>query len=586
MDTTWTLLGLAGAVALLLWGVHMVQTGIQRAYGPDLRRLLGTALSRRLAAFLAGLGVTAVLQSSTATGLMVTGFAAGGAVALVPALAVMLGANVGTTLIVQVLSFDVAAVSPALILIGVLLFRRAGATRTRDLGRVSIGLGLMLMSLHQLVGTITPFEDTVSLRLVLGAITTQPVLDVLVAAALTWAAHSSVAVVLLVMSLAAKGVVPPDAAFALVLGANLGSAINPVLEGAAGDDPVARRLPVGNLLNRLLGCVVALALLDRLGVLMVRLDPDPARAVADFHTLFNLVLAAAFLPVLGPFAALLRKLLPARVEPQDPSRPRYLDSAAAENPAIALAAASREALRMADALEAMLGGAGEVLGATDRKRIAEVRRLDDVLDRLNRAIREYLSELDPDALTEADHRRLNEILVFTTNLEGAGDVIARDVMGHLAKRLKRGLPMPPAERAEARRLLERLAATARAAAAVFMTEDARAARLLVAEKEAFRELEAAATTAHFTSLRARSAQGPGGATGAGGGVGTGADIGVGIGAGIGAGAKVGDDAVEGSALHLDLLREFKRLNSHLVAAAAYPVLEGQGELLSSRLRAD
>ena len=569
---TWTLLDLAGSVALLLWGVHMVQTGIQRAYGPDLRRLLGTALNRRLAAFLAGLGVTAVLQSSTATGLMVTGFAAGGAVALVPALAVMLGANVGTTLIVQVLSFDVAAIAPALILIGVLLFRRAGATRTRDLGRVSIGLGLMLMALHQLVGTISPFEDTTSLRMVLGAITTQPVLDVLVAAALTWAAHSSVAVVLLVMSLAAKGVVPPEAAFALVLGANLGTAINPVLEGAAGDDPVARRLPVGNLLNRLLGCVVALGLLDRLGVLMVRLDPDPARAVADFHTLFNLGLAVVFLPVLGPFAALLRKLLPPRVEAQDPSRPRYLDQAALENPAIALAAASREALRMADALEAMLGGAGEALGATDRKRIGEVRRLDDVLDRLNRAIRAYLSELDPEALSEADHRRLNEILVFTTNLEAAGDVIARDMMGHLAKRLKRGLPMPEAERSEARQLLGRLAATARAAAAVFMTEDARAARLLVAEKEAFREMEATATTMHFTGLRARTAQGTG--------------TGTGTAHGTEPRTGPGNEATEGSALHLDLLRECKRLNSHLVAAAAYPVLEGQGELLSSRVRAD
>ena len=328
MDTTWTLLDLAGAVALLLWGVHMVQTGIQRAYGPDLRRLLGTALNRRLAAFLAGLGVTAVLQSSTATGLMVTGFAAGGAVALVPALAVMLGANVGTTLIVQVLSFNVAAIAPALILIGVLLFRRAGAGRSRDLGRVSIGLGLMLMALHQLVGTITPFEDTVSLRMVLGALTTQPVLDVLVAAALTWAAHSSVAIVLLVMSLATKGVVPPDAAFALVLGANLGTAINPVLEGVSGDDPVARRLPLGNLLNRALGCLVGLVLLNRLGSLMVQLDPDPARAVADFHTLFNLGLAAVFLPLLGPYAALLRKLLPARVEADDPSHPRYLDHAA------------------------------------------------------------------------------------------------------------------------------------------------------------------------------------------------------------------------------------------------------------------
>ena len=437
----WTLLDLAGSVALLLWGLHMVQTGIQRGFGPDLRRWLGTTLHNRLAAFAAGLGVTAILQSSTATGLMVAGFAAGGAVALVPALAVMLGANVGTTLIVQALSFDVAQIAPALILLGVILFRRGTATRTRDLGRVAIGLGLMLMSLHQLVSLMTPYEDMPSLRLILGAITTEPALDVLLAAVVTWAAHSSVAVVLLVMSFAAKGAIPPDAAFALVLGANLGTAINPVLEGGSGDDPVGRRLPIGNLLNRLFGCLVALVLLRRIGSLVMQLEPDPARAVADFHTGFNLILAAVFLPALGPYAWALRRLLPARVTAEDPSRPRYLDQTALETPAIALAGAAREALRMADALEAMLAGAAEALGSTDRRRIAEVRRLDDVLDRLNSAIKAYLTELDPEVLSEADHRRLSQILVFATNLEAAGDVVDRDVMGHAVKRLKRGVPL-------------------------------------------------------------------------------------------------------------------------------------------------
>src|ERR1700760_2373520 len=192
----WTLLDLAGSVALLLWGLHMVQTGIQRGFGPNLRRWLGTTLGNRLAAFAAGLGVTAILQSSTATGLMVAGFAAGGAVALVPALAVLLGANVCTTLIVQALSFNVAEVAPALILLGVLLFRRGSATRTRDLGRVAIGLGLMLFALHSLMLLLEPFGDAPSFRLVLGAIAPQPLLDVLLAAGVTWAAHSSVAVVL------------------------------------------------------------------------------------------------------------------------------------------------------------------------------------------------------------------------------------------------------------------------------------------------------------------------------------------------------------------------------------------------------
>lgn len=544
----WTLLDIAGSVALLLWGLHMVQSGIQRGFGPELRRWLGTTLHRRLAAFAAGLGITALLQSSTATGLMVAGFATTGAVALVPALAAMLGANVGTTLIVQVLSFDVAEVAPALILIGVILFRRGAAARARDFGRVAIGLGLMLMALSRLSELFTPFEDVPSLRLILGAIATEPVLDVLIGAALTWAAHSSVLIVLLTMSLAGQGTLPPNAAFALVLGANLGTAINPLLEGAT-SDPVSRRLPLGNLLNRLLGCGVALALLPRLGALLIWLEPDPARAVADFHTVFNLILAVLFLPLLDPYAALLRRLFPARVAADDPSRPRYLDQTAMETPPAALAAASREALRMADALEAMLGGAADALAGGDRRRISEVRRLDDVLDRLNAAIKRYLTELDPEAMTDSDHRRLSQILVFITNFESAGDTVERDVMGHAARRLKRGLPFPETERMEARRLLTRLAQTVRAAGAVFMTEDPRAARLLVAEKEAFRDMEAQATRSHFARLR-------------------------------------GGGEVEGSALHLDLLRELKRVNGHLVAAAAYPVLEDQGELLASRLRLD
>src|SRR5579862_4585745 len=268
MDFPVTLLNLAGSVALLLWAVHMVQTGVQRAFGAKLRSFLGSALRNRFKAFLAGVGVTAILQSSTATGLMVTGFAAGGLVDLVPALAVMLGANVGTTLIVQLLSFDVAEAAPVLILIGVLMFRRASAG-PRDFGRVLIGLGLVLMALHNFIQLLAPYEDVPSMRLLLGAIATQPVLDVILAAGLTWAAHSSVAVVLVVMSFAARGTVPPEAAFALVLGANLGTAINPVLEGATGNDTAAKRLPLGNLINRLAGVGIALVLLDPISRLMV-----------------------------------------------------------------------------------------------------------------------------------------------------------------------------------------------------------------------------------------------------------------------------------------------------------------------------
>jgi phosphate:Na+ symporter len=219
-----------------------------------------------------------------------------------------------------------------------------------------------------------------------------------------------------------------------------------------------------------------------------------------------------------------------------------------ETPPVALAGAAREALRITDTLETLLNGAADSLGVTDRKRIAETRKLDDVIDRLGAAIKTYLSALDPDSLADADHKRLAEILTFITNLEAAGDVIDRDIMGHIQQRLKRGLPAPEAERDEMRRLATRLIANLRAASAVFMTEDVRAARLLVAEKEAFRDLEAAATTAHFKALRTNAEGG------------------------------------EASQIHLDLVRDLQRVNGLLVAAAAYPLLESQGELLPSRLR--
>ena len=220
------LLDLMGGVALLLWGLHMVLTGVLRAFGPDLRRILGKALRNRFAAFFAGLGLTALLQSSTATGLMTASLAADGIVSLVPALAIMLGANVGTTIIVQLLSFDVAAGAPVLFVLGLVTFRLAGGNAlAKALGRVAIGLGLTLLALHILLDTLAPAEQAPAVRTLLGAITNDPVLCIVIAAALTWAAHSSVAVVLLVMSLAYSQFVTTEAALALVLGANLGSAI-------------------------------------------------------------------------------------------------------------------------------------------------------------------------------------------------------------------------------------------------------------------------------------------------------------------------------------------------------------------------
>ena len=345
---TIVLLDLMGGVALLLWGLHMVQSGILRAFGPDLRHLLSSLLDNRVWAFVAGFGLTAILQSSTATALMTSSFTAEGVLGLVPALAIMLGANVGTTVIVQLLSFNIAAAAPVLFIFGLVAFRGGARTKIKDLGRVAIGLGLILLSLHILLDALAPAENALGVRALLSAITGDPVLCILIGAVLTWAAHSSVATVLLIMSLAYSHFVTPAAALALVLGANLGSAINPVLEGVRHGDPASYRLPVGNLLNRLVGIIVVTPFLTPITDALLAYHADMAKLTAQFHIAFNVVLALAFIGLLDPLAALLVKLFPARKPAVDPTAPRYLEESVLETPSLALADAARETLHMGE----------------------------------------------------------------------------------------------------------------------------------------------------------------------------------------------------------------------------------------------
>ena len=548
MDFVYAMLVLGGAVALLMWGAHMVQTGVQRAFGPRLQAVLKRTLRRRLVAFLAGIGITLLLQSSTATGLMATGFAAGALVDLVPALAVMAGANVGTALIVQVLSFDISGVAPILVLGGVILFRRGPSATLHDLGRVLIGLGLMLIALHQMLAVVAPYAGSSDLKLMLRVLTDIPVLALILAAIAAWLAHSSVAIVLLVMTLAAHAVIPLEAAIVLVLGANLGTALNPLFEGASATDPVARRVPVGNLLNRLVGVLIAIGLAAPIAAGLTRMGLAPGPATAAFHVAFNIVMAVVMLPLLNPIAALLKRVLPEPAQGVDPKEPLYLDPAAYEVPEVGLGGAAREALRLADTLEKMLIGARDALTSNDRKLGDAVRDLDDVLDGLNQAVNAYLTAFEPDELSDDDRARRHQLLTFSMNIEQAGDVVDRALLLHNQKRIRRGRALSGEDTAELKTKMDRLIANLRTAATLLMTSDPRAARLLAHEKEVFRRAEREATNRHLESLR-----------------------------------DPRPDVAEGSAIALDLLRDMKIVNSFIVAAGAYPVLDRAGELRPTRV---
>jgi phosphate:Na+ symporter len=479
---------------------------------------------------------------------MVAAFAAGGLVSLVPALAVMLGANVGTALIVQVLSFNVAALAPLFLLTGVVAFRRGGRTRTRDLGRVSVGLGLILLALHILVDSLAPAESAPEARTILGILSNQPTLCIVAAAVLAWAAHSSVAVVLLVMSLAYSHFVTPLAALALVLGANLGSAINPLFEGGNFNDPASRRLPVGNLINRIVGIVVAYPFLGVIADTLARFEPHPGRMIADFHFAFNAILALAFIGPLDAVAWLLVRILPAQKTKPDTTAPQYLDETAFDTPSVALACAARETLHMGDIVETMMRQSMTALMTDDRQLVADLSRMDNAVDRLDEAIKLYVTRITRESLDERDGRRAMEIISFTINLEHIGDIIDKNLMELAAKKIKNKYQFSKEGAAELVDFHQRIIESLKLAFGVFVTGDVKVARKLFEEKAQLRSLELAAAESHLARLREGRLE-----------------------------------SIETTSLHLDILRDLKRIHSH-ICSAAYPALETAGELEPSRLR--
>ena len=546
MNGTVILIELAGHVGLLLWGTHMVGTGVQRGFGPVLRRWLGCNLDGPCRAFVTGLGVTTLLQSSTATGLLATSFTATGVIALAPALAVMLGANVGTALLTQLLSVNMSLAGPPLVLAGVLVFRWATAGRAKNVGRIGIGLGLMLMALTGLVHTLAPLDSAPLLRPVMGSLSGDPVLAVMIAALLTWACHSSIAIVLLIGTFEASHIVGPTGALALVLGANLGGALPALLNAST---RAARRLPLGNLLVRATGVVWALPFLPEITQTLARLDPLSTRLVVDFHLLFNVVLAVVFLAPVGALARQLTRWLPDPPAAADPGRPVHLDAAALDTATVALANASRETLRMADMIDGMLRDTRELIAGESLQRAETVAAAGRSVDQLGESIRRYLADLGEDQTLHlgTEGARAQDILSAVINLEHVADILANSFVDFSLRSIKRGKRFSSEETAIVTAMHGELMDCLRLALAVFLQGSPGDAARLVSSKSNFREFEAAAMALSVRSLRTAAAT---------------SRL---------AESETAERVVEESGLLLRSVRDLRRIHSHL-ASFAYPIL--------------
>ena len=542
------LLNLLAAIALLVWGTHIVRTGMLRVFGENLRHVLARSFGNRLAALAAGLGVTSLVQSSTATCLIVASFVGKGLVPTAAALAVMLGADVGTAMMAVVFSFDLSWLSPLLIFTGVLLFVSRQATAAGRVGRVLIGLGLITLALQLIVGATRPLTEAPAVRALLAALPNEVLLDIVVGAALTVASYSSLAIVLLTATLASQGLLPTSVALGLVVGANLGSGLLAII-ATGGDSPLVRRLPLGNLLFKLAGAALAIPLLPQAQALLQQHLPTVHQQVVCFHLGFNGVIALVFIGFTGVVAGLVERWLPTPAQGSGGSRISHLDPVALATPSLAISCAAREALHQADVVETMLRGILPVLRDNDLVLAEKLRRMDDTVDELYTSIKFYLTQISREALSEREGRRWTDVVSFTINMEQIGDGIERVLLDIEDKKIRLARRFSDAGMAELCHLHEGLLANLRLGMSVFLDGHVRDAQKLLEEKARFRDLEHAYAANHIGRLQDNTAQ-----------------------------------SIETSALHLDLLSELKRINSH-ICSIAYPILESRGVLSATRLRA-
>jgi len=532
-------------VALLLWGLRMVRIGISEGWGSEMRGALGASLNNRFKAFLSGLGVTMLLQSSSATALLTSSFSGQGILTTATSLAILLGADVGTTLVAQILTFDFSALSPMLIAIGVALFTYSPGGRTRDIGRILLGLGMMLLALKLIVAASLPMRESLIIQQIFVALGEDLVLAVIFGAIIAWAAHSSLATVLLIITLASTNVLDTTVAFTFVLGANIGGAIPPFI-ATLGDNRAARQPPLGNLLFRICGVVVTLPFIGVIAGHLAPLEVDSARQIANFHMFFNIALAVVFFPLIGRMVTLTEKMIAEDDTTSDDQMvARELDRGAFETPLVALVNAEREVLRMGEVVERMLRNTFIALKKNDKERALQAREMDDIVNDFYDNVKRYLTSLARETLGEKESRRCNEILSFATNLEHIGDIISVDLIHNIVqKKLATRSKMSLQDREDINNLYEPVLSAFQLSLSVFTSNDISMARTLLARKYKFVKREKKAVLNHLEKLRDD------------------ADYDSGL-----------------SAMQLDVLRDLKRINSHL-AAVAYPILEAAGQLRS------
>lgn len=526
----------------------MVSTGLNRAFGAPLRRFISQSTSNRFKSCAAGVVVATALQSSTATSLIVSSFAARGIITIPAAIALMLGADVGSTLATQLMSLDLSWLVPVLLTSGYVVNKTMEQSQYKHVGRAMIGIGLALLALKTITSVAAPLQGSVPLQTLISPLVNEPILAILVSTLLTWLVHSGMGMVLLYMSFVVSGTIPVTLGLYFVLGANIGSALAPVIMTLR-DIPAGRRVPLGNLVIKVLGVILVMPFMKTLIVPFFDLyHADPARLLVNFHTAFNLLMVVAFLPFIGPLTRISEVILPDRPREEDEGLPHYLDPTAITTPPAALACAARETLRISDIVEKMMHGTLEAFRTNNPRLVQEIRDKERIVDSLYESVKIYLTRISSQALDAQEGARYMQIMTFSTNLEHIGDIIDKNLMEMASKKIRNQDNFSRQGFAEIATLHSHVMQNLSLAQNVFMTGDIKMARQLFEGKAAMRTEEMQAAESHFRRLSEGVAE-----------------------------------TIATSSLHLDILRDLRRINSY-VSLVAYTILEEAKELNPTRLK--
>ncbi|CTQ31302.1 Na/Pi cotransporter family protein [Jannaschia rubra] len=541
------ILNIAGTAALLIWSVRLVRTGVERAFATELRQVLRRSTSGRVLAATTGLGAAVALQSSTAVAILVSNFVSKGGLAATAGLAILLGADVGSAIVAQLLLVRQTWLIPLLLLVGVALFMRGEGRRTRPVGRILIGLALIFASLDMIRAATAPLMDSTGTIAAMQYLGGDPLTAFVIGAVFAWMVHSSVAAVLLFVTLVGQGLLPASAAAAMVLGANLGGGFIAYMLTLAA--PVtARRIVAANLGLRGSGALLVLAVLIVQGFALDWLGAKDARQVINLHLVFNLGLAVVGLAFLGPVSTLAARLLPDRTDPSGRlAMPGALDEATLDRPDRALDSAAREVLRMGELIETMLRAAGPLFETWDEPTAEAIRNRDRQVSRMHFALKLFLAKINRQQLDEEQSRRAMDLASIAINLEAASDIVTRTMLD-LARRLHvDGIAFSAKGGREIGDFHDRVLTNVQLALNVMMTQDPDAARELVAAKDKVRAVEQHLQRQHLGRLM-----------------------------------DALTDSIETSNIHQETLRALKQINTAF-SMIGYSILARTGDLLSSRL---